>query len=59
VYNILGPGLFESVYESALHYELPKLYLKVQRQLGIKIPYDKIHLKVAFKGDLKDLFCSK
>lgn len=31
VYNKLGPGLFESVYESALYYELTKLDLNVQR----------------------------
>ncbi len=52
VYNKLGPGLFESVYESALHYELTKMELKVERQLGIIIPYEEIILDVAFKIDL-------
>jgi GxxExxY protein len=52
VYNTLGPGLFESVYESALHYELTKMDLKVERQLDITIPYDEIILDVAFKIDL-------
>jgi GxxExxY protein len=52
VYNNLGPGLFESVYESALHYELTKIDLKVERQLEITIPYDEIILDVAFKIDL-------
>lgn len=52
VYNTLGPGLFESVYESALYYELTKSNLKVQRQLEITIPYDEIMLDVAFKIDL-------
>jgi GxxExxY protein len=52
VYNTLGPGLFESVYESALHYELIKMDLKVERQLEITIPYDEIILDVAFKIDL-------
>lgn len=52
VYNTLGPGLFESVYESALYYELTKINLKVQRQLEITIPYDEIILDVAFKIDL-------
>ncbi|MEQ3662333.1 MAG: GxxExxY protein [Flavobacterium sp.] len=52
VYNTLGPGLFESVYESALYYELNKLDLKVERQVEIKIPYDDIILDVAFKIDL-------
>jgi GxxExxY protein len=52
VYNNLGPGLFESVYESALHYELTKIDLKVERQREITIPYDEIILDVAFKIDL-------
>lgn len=42
VYNTLGPGLFESVYESALSYELTKMDLKVERQLVISIPYEEI-----------------
>lgn len=42
VYNTLGPGLFESVYESALYYELTKMDLKVERQLVISIPYEEI-----------------
>ncbi|MNT49711.1 hypothetical protein D3C72_1865820 [compost metagenome] len=52
VYNTLGPGLFESVYESALYYELTKINLKVERQLEISIPYNEIILDVAFKLDL-------
>jgi GxxExxY protein len=52
VYNTLGPGLFESVYESALYYELTKLGLKVERQAEITIPYDDIVLDVAFRIDL-------
>ncbi|MFV8391627.1 GxxExxY protein [Flavobacterium sp. LB2P6] len=52
VYNTLGPGLFESVYESALYYELTKINLKVERQLEITIPYDEIILDIAFKVDL-------
>ncbi|WP_417942595.1 GxxExxY protein [Flavobacterium sp. RS13.1] len=52
VYNVLGPGLFESVYGSALHHELTKINLKVERQIEITIPYDEIILDVAFKIDL-------
>ena len=52
VYNTLGPGLFESVYESALYYELTKMELKVDRQLEINIPYEDIILDVAFRIDL-------
>ena len=52
VHNTLGPGLFESVYESALYYELTKMDLKVERQLTILISYNEIILDVAFKIDL-------
>ncbi len=40
VYNNLGPGLLESVYESALTYELKKRDLKVERQIEVPILYD-------------------
>lgn len=52
VYKTLGPGLLESVYESALYYELTKSNLKVQRQLEISVPYEDIVLDVAFRIDL-------
>lgn len=52
VYKTLGPGLFESVYESALYYELTKNNLKVERQLEISVPYEDIMLDVAFRIDL-------
>ncbi|TDO78021.1 GxxExxY protein [Flavobacterium chryseum] len=52
VYNNLGPGLFESVYESALFYELEKLELKVQKHIEVTIPYDEIILDPAFRLDL-------
>ncbi|MFH6933555.1 GxxExxY protein [Flavobacterium sp. YO12] len=52
VYNNLGPGLFESVYESALFYELEKLELKVKKQVAIIINYEEIILDAAFRLDL-------
>jgi GxxExxY protein len=52
VYKTLGPGLLESVYESALFYELTKIDLKVQRQVAVTIPYEEIILDVAFRIDL-------
>ena len=52
VYNNLGPGLFESVYESALFYELTKTDLQVQKQVEIIIPYGEIILDPAFRIDL-------
>lgn len=52
VYNNLGPGLFESVYESALFYELEKLNLKIQKQVEVTIPYEDIILEPAFRIDI-------
>ena len=52
VYNNLGPGLFESVYESALFYELTKTELQVQKQVEIIIPYEEIIFVPAFRIDL-------
>lgn len=52
VYKTLGPGLFESVYESALYHELTKNDLKVQRQVEVSVPYDDIILDIAFRIDL-------
>ena len=37
VHSALGPGLFESVYEAALIYELKELNLNVKSQLGLPV----------------------
>ncbi|WKL47284.1 GxxExxY protein [Flavobacterium pectinovorum] len=52
VYNNLGPGLLESVYESALYYQLEKDNLKVQKQVQIPVKYDDIFLDITFRLDL-------
>lgn len=40
VYNALGPGLLENVYELALMYELRKQGLKVEHQVKVDVYYD-------------------
>lgn len=52
VYNKLGPGLLESVYEQALAYELRKLGLLVDCQIGIPIQYEEIRIDVGFRLDI-------
>ena len=52
VYNNLGPGLFESVYEAALLYELNKAGLKAKNQVELAVHYDDILLDVAFRIDI-------
>ncbi len=52
VYNELGPGLFESVYEAALIYQLEKDGLQVKSQVAIPVYYDNIKLDVGFRSDI-------
>jgi GxxExxY protein len=52
VYNTLSPGLLESIYESALYYQLQKDNLKVQKQREIPVKYDDTYLDITFKLDL-------
>lgn len=52
VYNQLGPGLLESVYEAAMDYELRKEGLDVKRQIHIPVIYDGVSLEMDFKIDL-------
>lgn len=52
VHRRLGPGLFESVYESILSHELNKRGLKVQRQVPIRLSYDNLIFDEGFKADI-------
>ena len=52
VYNALGPGLLESVYEEALCFELSQRGLKVERQLQVPIVYKGTALKTDLRLDL-------
>jgi|ERR1019366_350961 GxxExxY protein len=52
VYNTLGPGLLELVYEAALKYELSKTELGVEAQVPIPVIYDDIKLDMGFRLDL-------
>ena len=52
VYNELGPGLLESVYEAALLYQLRKDGLHVESQKKLEVYYDGKLLPVEFKLDI-------
>jgi GxxExxY protein len=52
VYNTLGPGLLEGVYEEALCYELQKRGLSVERQKEVPILYKGNKLKNDLKLDI-------
>jgi len=48
----LGPGLFESVYEEVLHYELCKQGLQVKRQYPVPIVWKEVEMELGFRADL-------
>jgi GxxExxY protein len=52
VHTKLGPGLFESVYEVVMAYELKKRGLTADRQKAMPITYDGIRFDEAFRSDL-------
>jgi GxxExxY protein len=52
VHKVLGPGLFESVYEEVLVYELTKRGLLVARQVAIPVHYETIQMDVGFRADI-------
>ena len=52
VYNELGPGLLESVYEEAMFFELKERGLDVVRQKEVPIVYKDTVLKTALRLDL-------
>ncbi|MCW3073470.1 MAG: hypothetical protein JWP69_539 [Flaviaesturariibacter sp.] len=52
VHTELGPGLFESVYEEILTYELMKRNLFVQRQVAIPVVYESVQMEAGFRADL-------
>ena len=52
IHTRLGPGLYESVYETLLEYELQKAGLRVQRQVPIPVIYDDLKLPDGFRADL-------
>ncbi len=52
VHTRLGPGLFESVYEVIMDYELRKSGLIAERQKPMPITYDNVRFDEAFRSDL-------
>jgi len=52
VHTSLGPGLFESVYEEVLNYELTKRGILSERQVPIPVYYDSLKMEVGFRADI-------
>lgn len=52
VHSTLGPGLLETVYETALYYELSLAGLYVERQKAVPLIYKGNKLEDGFRADL-------
>jgi len=52
IHTKLGPGLFESVYEEILIYELEDYGLNVKKQQGIPVIWNELRLEVGFRADI-------
>jgi len=52
IHRKLGIGLFESIYEECLFYELKKEGIQVERQKSLTLQYEELLLENAFKMDL-------
>jgi GxxExxY protein len=52
IYNELGPGLLESVYEAALAYELREKGLNIKTQVALPVVYKDTQLELGFRIDI-------
>jgi len=52
IHNKYGPGLFESVYEEIICYELMKINMPFKRQQAIPLVHEEIKLEIGFRADL-------
>lgn len=51
VYNKLGHGFLEAVYQEALEIEFKKNDIPFEREKELKISYDEVELKQTYKAD--------
>lgn len=52
IHKKYGPGLFESVYEEIICYELSKAEISFARQLGIPLIHEEIKMEIGFRADI-------
>jgi len=52
IHRRLGPGLFESVYQVVLAYEMTKHNLQVEREVPIPVFWDNLRFDVGFRADM-------
>lgn len=52
VYNTLGPGLLESVYQRALTYELSQKSLQIESEVPVPVVYKDQKMDLGFRIDI-------
>jgi GxxExxY protein len=52
VYNTLGPGLLESVYQQAMIFELKERGLQVEAEIPLPVIYKDVKLECGYRLDL-------
>jgi GxxExxY protein len=52
IHTRLGPGLFESVYEAVLAYELERRGLRLRKQQALPVVYEAVRLARGYRIDL-------
>jgi|SRR5690242_13218520 GxxExxY protein len=52
VHSALGPGLLESTYQACLLYELGKMGVHAEAQIGLPVVYGSVKLDVGYRIDL-------
>ncbi|OHD56155.1 MAG: GxxExxY protein [Spirochaetes bacterium GWF1_51_8] len=52
IHKELGPGLFESLYEEVLCYELQKAAISFKRQTLIPVKYEELLVENGFRADI-------
>lgn len=52
IHSNLGPGLFESVYETTMAHELRQRGCDISCQRGIPVVYEDVKMNVGFRADI-------
>jgi GxxExxY protein len=52
IHKLYGPGLFESVYEEIVCYELRKINVLFERQKAIPLVHEEVKLDAGFRADI-------
>jgi GxxExxY protein len=52
IHKLFGPGLFESVYEELMYYELKKTFKDIKRQYPIPLIHEELYVSIAFRADM-------